>query len=57
MADVVNLRQHKKAVARSEKEQAAEANRRKFGQSKSEKSLAKADAALAAKKLDGHKTD
>jgi hypothetical protein len=39
MGDVVNLRQFKKAKARSEKEKSAEQNRISHGRTKAEKSL------------------
>jgi hypothetical protein len=34
MAEIVNLNRHRKAVARQQAEQQAEANRRKFGRDK-----------------------
>lgn len=42
MGDVVNLRQFKKAKARSEKEKSAEQNRLSHGRTKAEKSLTSA---------------
>lgn len=57
MAELINLRQHKKSVARNEKSNAAEANRQKFGQTKAERTLTNAKAKLAAKTLDGYKKD
>jgi hypothetical protein len=57
MAEIVNLRQARKARARSEKDDAAAANRAKFGRTKAEKQAEAAKAALAAKALDGHKRD
>ena len=41
-ADVVNLRQFRKAKARSERETAAEQNRITYGRTKAEKSLTQA---------------
>ena len=41
-ADVVNLRQFRKAKARSERETAAEQNRITYGRTKAEKSLTRA---------------
>lgn len=57
MGDVVNLRQFKKAKARSEKEKSAEQNRISHGRSKAEKSLTsaineKAETALNQGKLE-----
>lgn len=57
MADIVNLRRARKATTRQTAEAAAEANRHKFGQSKAEKSLRRADEQQAAKKLDRHLLD
>lgn len=51
-ADVVNLRQFRKARTRSEKEKQAEQNRLTFGRSKAEKKLTKALNAKAEKTLD-----
>ncbi|MBW8299184.1 MAG: DUF4169 family protein [Hydrogenophaga sp.] len=51
-ADVVNLRQFRKARTRSEKEKQAEQNRLTFGRSKAEKNLTKALNAKAEKTLD-----
>ena len=57
MADVVNLKRARKATARVEQEKTAEANRRAHGRSKAERTLTKAEAEAAARKLDGHKRD
>lgn len=57
MAELVNLRQARKARARAEKDAAAEANRRKFGRSKADRQAEAARAALATQRLDGHKRD
>ena len=57
MAEVVNLRLARKARARAAKEADAAANRAAFGRSKTEKSVAKIDAARAARLLDGAKRD
>lgn len=57
MAEIVNLRQARKAKARAEKELAADSNRAKFGRTKSEKDRAKKVAALERDKLDAHKRD
>ena len=57
MAEIVNLRQARKAKARTEKDDSAAANRAKFGRTKAKKQAEAAKAALAAKTLDGHKRD
>ena len=57
MAEIVNLRQARKAKARAGKEADAAANRAKFGRTKAEKQAEAAKAALADKALDGHKRD
>ena len=51
-ADVVNLRQFRKARTRSEKEKQAEQTRLTFGRSKAEKNLTEALNAKAEKTLD-----
>ena len=48
-ADVVNLRQFRKAKARSEREADAEQNRITFGRTKAEKSLTRAQNDKAAR--------
>lgn len=48
-ADVVNLRQFRKAKARSERETAAEQNRITYGRTKAEKSLTQAQNDKAAR--------
>lgn len=54
-ADVVNLRQFKKAKARTERERDAEQNRVSFGRTKAEKNLTRALRDKAQKTLDqGH---
>ena len=50
--DVVNLRQFRKAKARTEKEKTAEQNRIVHGRTKAEKNLTKAERALAEKRMD-----
>ncbi len=55
MAEIVNLRRFKKGKAREEDATRAEANRRKFGQTKAEKQLTRANEELEAHKLDQHK--
>jgi hypothetical protein len=51
-ADVVNLRQFRKARTRTQKEKQAEQNRLTFGRSKSEKNLTEALNAKAERTLD-----
>jgi Domain of unknown function (DUF4169) len=57
MADIVNLRRARKAKDKRDKDALAEANRIKFGRTKAEKDLAKANAALSARALTGHKIE
>lgn len=56
-ADVVNLRQFRKAKTRSEKEKQAEQNRLTFGRSKAERNLTDALNAKAEKTLDQGRLD
>ncbi|MBT9370994.1 DUF4169 family protein [Rhizobium sp. CSW-27] len=51
-ADVVNLRQFRKAKARSDKERQAEQNRLTFGRTKDEKKLTRALNEQAERRLD-----
>ncbi len=51
-AEIVNLRQARKAKARIEKERQAEQNRLTFGRTKAEKSLTRALNEQAEKRLD-----
>jgi hypothetical protein len=57
MGDIVNLRRFKKSKSREDDARLAEANRRKFGQTKAEKLERAAQENLDARKLDGHKLD
>jgi hypothetical protein len=57
MADVINLRQKRKSINRTEKEKVAEANRAKFGRTKQEKQLEKKARKMADKHLEDHKLD
>ena len=57
MAEIINLRQARKGRARAEKEDAAAANRAKFGRTKEDKQLEAARKSLEVAKLDGHKRD
>ena len=55
MADIINLKHVRKTKARDDASKQAELNRQKFGRSKAEKQLAKAEQQQAANRLDGHK--
>jgi len=55
--EVVNLRQFRKRKARAEREQAAEANRQKFGRTRDERVRQEAEKALQQRHLDGHERD
>lgn len=57
MAEIVNLRQARKAKARAGKEAEAAANRAKFGRSKAEKDLEAARRKLADKAVEAHKRE
>jgi hypothetical protein len=57
MGEIVNLRQARKAKARTEADKQARENRAAFGRTKAEKKLARAEQEAAARKLDGHKHD
>ena len=53
MAEIVNLRRARKDKARRDRETEADANRRRFGRTKSEKAAAKQDEARTRRTLDG----
>ncbi len=57
MAEIVNLRQARKAKARDEKAKTAEANRTLHGTPKHLRNLAKARSEKSARDLDAHKKD
>ncbi|WP_417843574.1 DUF4169 family protein [Thalassospira sp.] len=57
MADVVNLRQHRKRKARDEKSKKADANRVEFGRTRAERSETRALKDMATKKIEGHLRD
>lgn len=57
MADLVNLRRARKVLERAAAEKEAEANRRKFGRTKEERTLTDAERARAAREQDGKKID
>jgi hypothetical protein len=57
MGDVVNLKRFKKRAERQQSAKAAEANRARFGRSKSERILDEARANRANDLLDQHRID
>lgn len=57
MAEIVNLRSMKKQAARKAARAQGDANAAKFGRSKPERVLQKAQAAKAARDLDGKKRE
>ncbi|MDJ0931184.1 DUF4169 family protein [Breoghania sp.] len=56
-ADIINLRQARKARRRADKETKAAENRVRFGQSKADKETAKAETEKATRSLEGHRLD
>ncbi|MDX1294564.1 MAG: DUF4169 family protein [Hyphomonas sp.] len=57
MADPINLNKFRKAKAKADKARQAQENRAKFGQTKTEKSLAEARAEKARREADAHRLD
>ena len=57
MGDVVNLKRFKKRTERHQSEQQAEANRTRFGRTKSERILDERHANRASELLDQHRID
>jgi len=57
MADIINLRQARKARARTDAESKAAANRVRFGRTAQEKQVMEAEARRAGKLLDGAKRE
>lgn len=57
MSEIVNLKRHRKRVAREQQERSAEENRRRFGRSKAEREREEAEEARAERHIDGHKRD
>jgi hypothetical protein len=57
MGDVVNLKRFKKRAARDQSAKQADANRARFGRTKSERALDKARANRASDVLDQHRID
>jgi hypothetical protein len=56
-ADIVNLRQARKAKARAEKDKAAEENRRLHGMSKAERAKAEDARGRLARHVEGHRRE
>ncbi|HEX4508053.1 MAG TPA: DUF4169 family protein [Alphaproteobacteria bacterium] len=57
MSEIANLRQVRKRADRAKREETAAANRAKFGQSKAERTAAKAEADKRRALLDGVKRE
>ena len=57
MSEIVNLKRHRKRLARAEEEQKAAENRRRFGRTKSEREREEAEDDRAQRHIDGHKRE
>lgn len=57
MAEIINLRQARKAVKRKQDEATAAANRAKFGRTKAERSAQASEQARALRLIDGAKRE
>jgi hypothetical protein len=57
MSEIVNLKRHRKRLARAEEEQKAAENRRRFGRTKAERERGEAEDARAERHIDGHKRE
>ena len=57
MGDLVNLKRFKKRTGRQQSEQQAEANRTRFGRTKTERALDEQRASRASDLLDQHRID
>ncbi len=57
MAEIINLRQARKAATRKADRAAGDANAARFGRSKAEKALQQARAEKSGRDLDGHRRD
>ncbi|MBB3174353.1 hypothetical protein FHR90_002194 [Endobacter medicaginis] len=57
MADIINLRRHRKARARAAESAEADANRAKFGRTRAERDRAQAETAGRDRLLDGARVD
>jgi len=55
MAEIINLRQARKAKNRAEKDARAAENRAKFGRAKAERNVRDAEKILAERRLEGHR--
>lgn len=56
-AEIINLRQARKSMQRSDKEKSAEDNRRKYGRSKAERDAARRRRDDLEKQVDGHRLE
>ncbi|KPQ08322.1 MAG: protein of unknown function containing DUF4169 domain [Rhodobacteraceae bacterium HLUCCA12] len=57
MAEIVNLRQKRKQAARAAARKSADENAARFGQTKAERTLRKAQDDQSQRRLDGHRRD
>lgn len=57
MAEIINLRSVKKQAARKAARAKGDENAAKFGQTRAQRDVSKAQAEAAARKLDGHRRD
>jgi hypothetical protein len=57
MSEIINLKRHRKRVAREEKDLKAEANRIRFGRTKAERDKQGKEKAAAERHIDGHKRE
>lgn len=57
MSEIVNLKRHRKRLAREQQELKAQENRDRFGRSKSTREKAEMDKSRDARHLDGHKRE
>jgi hypothetical protein len=57
MSEIVNLKRHRKRLAREDKNVKAEGNRRHFGRTRAEREKQEMEDARAQSHLDGHKRE
>ena len=57
MSEIVNLKRHRKRLAREDKNVKAEENRRHFGRTRSEREKQEMEDARTQSHLDGHKRE
>jgi hypothetical protein len=57
MSEIANLKRYRKHLARQAKEKEAQANRERFGRSKSERARSEAEKHRVLRELDGHKRE